>query len=316
MRTVEDTVRFLVPLDIDGSRDQSVELMKCLATILGERLAKITLLHVMAGRYLSEHMANIDFRAKNVISTDKFKELRRGYIEGQIRPVLETAADEIRQTGLEAAIEIEIEDGDPVDQIVEKANSGEYDALILQRSGLSRVGDMFVGSVTTGVLHREVHCSIYLPGSRLLEQGCRPRCCLVALDESDHAAEALARAGRLARACADTMERVVLVHVLDIARCGEALAGGEEVAGPAASLLDEAASSLIGRGIDESRIRKVAACGDPAEVLVDVAGREQADVLFMGRRGRGAVQDLFMGSVSRKIIYRCPEPTIVLVSVD
>ncbi len=316
MKTLEDTVRFLVPLDIDGSRDHSVELMKCLSSILGDRIGKITLLHVMAGRYLSEHMANIDFRAKNLISTDKFKELRQQYVDSEIRPVLEAVREEISKAGLKAEIEIRIEDGDPVERIVELANSEGIDALILQRSGLSRIGDMFVGSVTTGVLYREVHCSIYLPGSRLLEQGCQPRCCLVALDESEHSAEALARAGRLASACSDTLEKVILVHVLDIARCSEVLADGQEVAGPTDKLLDDAVSFLVSRGVVEERIQKVAACGDPAEVLTDIASTEKADVLFMGRRGRGMVKDLFMGSVSRKIIYCCPEPTIVLVSVD
>ncbi len=316
MKTVEDALHFLVPMDIDGSRDQSVHLMRCLASLLGDRIAKITLFHVMAGRYLSEHMANIDFRARNVISTSKFRELRQNYIDSRIRPILEAARDEIRQVDLSAEIEIVIEDGDPVDRIVERAGSEDVDALILQRSGLSRVSDMFVGSVTTGVLHREVHCSIYLTGSRLIEQGCQPRCCLVALDESEHSREALARAGRLVSGCPDVMERVILVHVLDLAECAPALAEGREVAGAADRLLDDAASFLASRGVDEGKIRKVAACGDPAEVLVDVADREKADVLFMGRRGRSAVKDLFMGSVSRKIIYRCPEPVIVLVSVD
>ncbi|HEB50866.1 MAG TPA: universal stress protein [Desulfobulbus sp.] len=316
MKTLEDTVRFLVPLDIDGSRDQSVAMMKCLVSILGDRIVKITLLHVMAGRYLSGHMANIDFRAKNVISTDKFKELRQQYIDSRIRPVLEEAKEEIRRAGTSAEIKILVEDGDPVERIVERVAREGVDALVLQRSGLSRVGDMFVGSVTSGVLHREVRCSIYLPGSRLLEQGCQPKCCLVALDESEHSAEALARAGRLASACSDTLDRIILVHVLDIARCGEALADGREVAGPAEKLLNDAVSFLVSRGVAEDRVRKVAACGDPAEVLTDVAGKEKVDVLFMGRRGRGAVKDIFMGSVSRKIIYRCPEPTIVLVSVD
>ncbi len=317
MKPLKDTIRFLVPLDIDGSRDQSVQLMQCLVSILGHRIARVTLLHVMAGRYLSGHMANIDFRTRDVISTDKFRELRRQYIDTRIRPVLEKAREEIAKAGLPiTGIEILIEDGDPVERIVEQVDSGGFDALVLQRSGLSRVSDLFVGSVTTGVLHREVHCSIYLPGSRLPEQGCRPGCCLVALDESEHSAEALARAARLARACSDTLERVILVHVLDIARCGQDLADGKDVTGPADRLLHNGVSFMVSSGVARERIQRIAACGDPAEVLADVAVKEQVDVLFMGRRGRGAVKDLFMGSVSRKIIYRCSEPTIVLVSVD
>ncbi len=317
MKTTEDTViRFLLPLDTEGSRVQSVELMKCLAVILGQRVEKITLFHVMAGKYLSRHMANIDFRAQNIISTDKFKELRQGYIDREIRPVLETAKKELEDAGVRAAVDIMIEDGDPVRRIIDKANKEGYSALVLQRSDLSRVGEMFVGSVTSGVLHREVKSSIYLPGTKVIEQGCSPKCCLVALDESENAGEALARASVLAVSCAETIEKVILVHVLDISECVEALSGGQVPVQSTDDLLDNAAAFLKSQGLGVDKISKVAACGDPAEVLIDVADKEDVDVIFMGRRGRGAVKELFMGSVSRKIIYRCPAQTIMLVNID
>jgi nucleotide-binding universal stress UspA family protein len=34
----------------------------------------------------------------------------------------------------------------------------------------------------------------------------------------------------------------------------------------------------------------------------------------MGRRGRNAVSEIFMGSVSRKIVHHCPDHFVALVT--
>lgn len=315
-RTENVLTRFLLPLDIDGPHTQSLALMKCLASTLGQRVEKITLLHVMAGRYLSQHMANIDFRVQNIISTEKFKEIRQRYVDREILPVLEAAKKELENAGVRAPVDIVIDDGDPVQHVVDRATSEEYSTVILQRSGLSQVGDMFVGSVTSGILHREVRSAIALTGSRIAEEGCVPRCILVAMDESDNAWEALGKASVFARSSDAAVEQVILVHVLDLAECGEALSGGMVPKRSMDDLLDKAEAFLVERGIGEGKVSKISACGDPAEVLIDVINTQDVDVIFLGRRGRGAVKELFMGSVSRKIMYRCPEQAIMLANAD
>lgn len=317
MKTTENVLtRFLLPLDMDDSHAQSLALMKCLASTLGQRVEKITLLHVMAGRYLSRHMANIDFRVKNIISTEKFKEIRQGYVDREILPVLETAKKELEDAGVRAPIDIVIDDGDPVQRVVDRATGEEYSTVILQRSGLTQVGEMFVGSVTSGILHREVRSAIALTGLKVVEEGCSPRCFLVALDESDNAWEALGKASVLTSSAGAAVEKLILVQILDIAECGEALSGGMVPKQSTNDLLDKAAAFLEAQGLGRGKISKISACGDPAEILVDLINKQNVDVVFMGRRGRGVVKDLFMGSVSRKIIYRCPAQTIMLANVD
>jgi len=317
MNTTENALtRFLIPLDMGDSHAQPVALMKCLSQTLGQRVEKITLLHVMAGRYLSQHMSNIDVRVDHIISSDMFQNLRNDYIEREIKPTLETAKHELESSGIRAPIEIVIEDGDPVEQIVQKMNRDHYSTLILQRSNMSRVEKITVGSVTAGIFHSTVKGAIYLTGSNITNADCSPKSCLIAIDESNGAQAALGKAAVLLAASGDNLDKVVLVHILDIAKCAEALAGGTMPKQMTNDVPDKAAVFLTDQGIASEKIIKTACCGDPAEVIFDEANKHDADMIFMGRRDRSALQEIFMGSVSRKVISRCKKQTVVLVSTD
>jgi nucleotide-binding universal stress UspA family protein len=52
--------------------------------------------------------------------------------------------------------------------------------------------------------------------------------------------------------------------------------------------------------------------GDPAETIIDAVQREKADVLVVGRRGRGRLSGLLLGSVSQKLASLAPCTVMVV----
>lgn len=63
-------------------------------------------------------------------------------------------------------------------------------------------------------------------------------------------------------------------------------------------------------GIDNVQLRP--AWGDPAQSIIEIAAREATDALVVGRRGRGQLAGLLLGSVSQKIASLAP-CTVVIV---
>ncbi len=58
--------------------------------------------------------------------------------------------------------------------------------------------------------------------------------------------------------------------------------------------------------------RMVMEDGRPARVIADVADREDADLVVVGRRGRGGIAELLLGSVSQELTHHCDRPVIVV----
>jgi nucleotide-binding universal stress UspA family protein len=137
------------------------------------------------------------------------------------------------------------------------------------------------------------------------------------VDDSPDARAVLGVAARLA----EQLERkLVLIHVIPFAHASDPAIGGGMGAGPVAphTMLsvssrerEARAERLLAQLTEEmgiSDVQRRVVTGFPAERLADVADEEDAELIVVGSRGRGAFKAAFLGSVSNSLIgvARCP----------
>ena len=83
------------------------------------------------------------------------------------------------------------------------------------------------------------------------------------------------------------------------------------------NLLEEDAKKAMTRTIDALTQAGIdyhlkVAIGDPSTEVVEIAKKEQADLIILGTRGLGAIKGVLMGSVSQKIIQAASCPVMIV----
>ena len=314
-KKAEPLSKFLLPIAKKGVFKAACRLAGAMAEILGERVSEITLLHVMAGRYLSTHMANIDIRAEILIESETFRKLREEFINKEIVPVLNEAKKTIEQFHPKAPINMEIVDGKPASKILEFVNEYGYSTIFMQRRCIDPVKGSFIGSVTSGILYGNGACSVYVPGTDFPESGPVPlNSFLVAVDGSPGSMAAVKEVGVLMGYAKES--KVILLSVVDVVDLAEA-AKSDSWPTPvqeAEVTLMAAQETLEDMGIKSDRITQKILAGDPAEKIAALSDESEADIIFLGRTVRSAITDVLVGSVARAVLGRCAKKTIAVVS--
>ena len=311
---VERLTKFLLPIDKDAALDATAGTAGTMASVLGERVKNITLLHVMAGKYLKTHMMNIDFRVGFVLDSKVIRDLREKYLESEVKSVLEEVSDKIKKFGVSAQVEYRVEDGDPVKKILSVCEEGRFSTIVMARRCLSRLKQVFLGSVSAGVLERSGPASVYLVGQETVSTEESPVArTIIAVDGSDKAFNAVQEASILLRAGRDLVEQVTVMSVINLADYSDNLSGGRSPEIEVQSFLEKARRMLIEEGIPEVKIDTQPRYGHPAEVIATEAEKRDAQMIFMGKTGISGIKGLVMGSVSRGVIHKCSSRTIALV---
>jgi len=140
------------------------------------------------------------------------------------------------------------------------------------------------------------------------------QCIIAATDDSPAANRALDAAVKIAKATG--YELVILTIGGNIS--GSELRRLAAVDGDLSKTLEEAAAQIL----DEARkrafrsgvsaVRVLSGWGDPAETIIDTVESEKADILVVGRRGRGRLSGLLLGSVSQKLASLAPCKVLIV----
>ncbi len=308
-------MKFLLPIDIQNPSRRAPGLVGCMGAGLGEMLERLTVMTVLAGQYLKAQVKNLDLRAERLIESEKIKELRQLHIEREVRPVLEEFKDMLRGAGIKGSIDEKVVDGDPVEKICDVVKNEGYTHIFMERRGLGEIKEWLLGSVSAGLLHRDLQSSLYLIGKKLSEHGpCIVERCLIPIDGSHHSELAVSEAATMVSHCAQGFKEVILLHVVNIARYPERVENGHIPEKEGEAYLDRAEETLIKAGIPKDKIKRRLEYGEPAAMIVEEIEKGEIDLVFMGRRGRSTIQEFFIGSVSSEVIHKCYDPTFALVT--
>jgi nucleotide-binding universal stress UspA family protein len=131
---------------------------------------------------------------------------------------------------------------------------------------------------------------------------------LVASDGSPSANRAIDAAAKLAKVTGS--ELIILTIGGNIS--GAALQELASAEGDLSAALETAANEILDRARKRvlrsgvSAVKLQSGWGDPAEVIIDIVRRENPDLLVVGKRGRGRLSGLLLGSVSQKLASLAP----------
>ncbi len=144
------------------------------------------------------------------------------------------------------------------------------------------------------------------------------KCVLVGYDGSEESKRAVARAVEIAKAAGGEL-RIATVIPPPTVFLGELLIP-EQL--DISSLEKQARESLetLAREVREAaglqNVKTVVLIGDPALELVNYAESEGCDLLVVGRRGRGGLQRLLLGSVSSKVVSISKNVDVLVVKTS
>lgn len=140
------------------------------------------------------------------------------------------------------------------------------------------------------------------------------RSILVATDGSDAADRAVDVAAELAKAVGGDLTLLTVGGNLSAEEIRQLSLAEKDLW----DALDSISKQLLRRDIERARRFGLAmanthiAWGDPAAAIIETVQREAIDTLVVGRRGRGQLAGLLLGSVSQKVVTLAPCIVIVV----
>jgi nucleotide-binding universal stress UspA family protein len=137
---------------------------------------------------------------------------------------------------------------------------------------------------------------------------------LIATDGSDKSKLAAKEGIELAKALGSEVIALYVVNEIVVASAVRQLGADKKQVEDKLQTAGEKAVGEIGKMGQEAgvNVEPVIRMGAPANVVIDVARTENADLIVMGSHGESGVSKLLIGSVVQKVLYWATNPVLVV----
>jgi nucleotide-binding universal stress UspA family protein len=300
----------LVPLDGSALAEQVLASVRMLAPRMG---AKVTLLHVVPETDRAQLALEFEPddsqappRAPRADAWDTLRQTAERYLEQQVA--------QLRIAGVAATGEVQF--GAPAEVIAAVAERVQAALIAMVTHGYSGLKRWALGSVTDKLVHA-TNIPVFVVRGQNPPPGGEPsiRRILVPLDGSALARQALPLAAQLA---AQMYAELILltVAVPSLLEAPELMSASPRE-GELSAELQEQIMAELGSQAEELRQRDIpvtpmAVSGFPADRIIDVAEREQADLIVMATHGYSGLKRWALGSVADKVLHAATTPLVLV----
>jgi len=204
----------------------------------------------------------------------------------------------------DAFIKLRLEEGYPSDTIVDVAEEGNFDLIVIGRRGRSRLERALVGSVTARVIGQSQRDILVVPSGTSIGW----ENVLLATDGSKYSMAATNKAIDLAKSYNGGLKAISVVDVTEEFQT-EAPGAVEALVKEAWRFVEDVGKKADAEGIKtETFVRE----GEIFKVIIDISKEYKSGVIVMGSHGRTGLRRLLMGSVTEKVIGYSPWPVLVV----
>jgi len=205
-------------------------------------------------------------------------------------------------------VKFRLEEGSPVDAILDIAEENFFDLIVTGRRGRSPLERSLIGSVTARIIgHSQCDVLVVPKGTSVVWKSL-----LVPTDGSPYSVSSAQRAIGLAKAYGASIKAISIVDVTEEFQA-QAPDAVESLVSQAWQHVDNVDNKARELGVPVERFVRE---GESYKVITDMARKQGTDMIVMGSHGRTGVKRMFMGSVTEKVIGHAACPVLVVKACE
>ncbi len=301
-------------LAVDGS-GQSLDAVRYVGKVLASQKAEVVLFIVIRkideafydmgiDPFYSERIASIRAweREQNEIIQEVINRATQILMESGIARESVTENIHQRKTGVAGDIVIE--------------SKNDYSAVVVGRTGLSKLKDFVFGSIADKLIENLTHVPVWMVGGKP-----EPGKILVGLDASEGSMQAVEYVGTMLGGANFEVTLLHAVRALNFLQQIDLSPLEHEellrkIKKGISPIFNEAKNRLINAGFEPDRVttKLLTDVDNLADTIVQEARQGNYGTIAVGRRGLSKVEGFFTGSVSKRIVHLAKETAVWVVS--